>query len=143
MPAINVDNRLQVGDADDHEGILCIEGCDGETATAGDGFRCAPARFTDSIVKQRSLSFFTLQGRVKEYARCALEPLPIQFSNSGRASSPVFFAAPGTPSFDFVPLNNARGWSAKRRTGPSVLPRFLRSAGASRRSTAAFLSPGP
>ena len=41
-------------------------------------------------------------------------PLPIQISNS-QASSPLFFAARGTPSSLLRPPQKARGWRAKWR----------------------------
>jgi len=39
----------------------------------------------------------------------------MRFSPCGQAASPVFFAAPGTPSSDLVPSKKSRGWSTERR----------------------------
>ena len=68
---------------------------------------------------------------------------PIQLSNSQdlfkRASSPVFFAAPGTPSSPLFPGQNAEGVERQAAHQSSVVPHpLVKDAGASRRSTAAF-----
>ncbi len=68
------------------------------------------------------------------------------------AASPLFFNGAGTPpSFPSprkrgpgVAPDKTRGWSTERRTSlPSCRAPRARNAGASRRSIAAFLSPGP
>ena len=54
-----------------------------------------------------------------------------------RTSSPVFFAAPGTPSSLLRPSNKSRGWRARRRVMQSEHV-LLPARGASRRAIAAF-----